>query len=148
MKKLPTTFYKELHTLRDKYGDSEYHRDEILPATMALLSKYLDNGKALLKDAANSILDRVDRADDRASDGMFPHCAHVPLGEKKRIKRGAMNRAQLDRRKRVIDHNKSAQDKSWSGETVWINGCSDALEGMPPETTVSDVVQDMAVAAE
>ena len=148
MKRLPTDFYKELHTIRDKYGESEYHRDEILPATMALVSKYMDDDKDLLKDAANAILDNVDRADDKASAGMFPHFAHVPLGEKRRIKRGAMNEAQLDRRKRVIDDNKTAQDNSWGLETSWINTCKDSLKGMPPETKVSDVLQDAAVAAE
>ena len=148
MKRMPTDFYKELHALRDKYGESEYHRDEILPATMALISKHLKGEKELLRDAANSILDSAEKSDDNAGGGMFPQNAHIALGEKKRIKRGAMNLGQLNRRKRVIDHNKTAQDKSWSEETAWINACSDALEGMPPETRVSEVLQDAAVAAE
>ncbi len=145
MKRMPTKFYKELYTLRDKYGESEYHRDEILPAAMALLDRHLGDDRALLKDAANSILDSMDRTDDASCQGMFPYDSHVALGERRRIKRGHMTLAQLNRRKRVIDHNKAGQDKGWSEETSWINGCSDALEGMPPETKVLEaLLQDAA----
>ena len=114
---------------------------------MALIRKYLDDGKALLKDAANSILDSAEKADDHSVGGMFPHFAHVALGERRRIKRGAMNLGQVNRRKRVIDHNKASQDTAWISETKWLNDSADALEGMPPETKVSDVLQDESVAA-
>ena len=69
---------------------------------------------------------------------------HVDLGDKRRIKRGSMNLEHLQRRKRIIDHNEAAQDKSWSEETAWLNTCIDALQGLPPETKVSDVLQDDA----
>ena len=144
MKRMPTSVYKELHTIRDKYGENEYHRDELLPAAMGLLSKHLDDGKELLKDLANSVLDRMDKADDSAGQGLFPYKAQIALGEKKRIKRGAMNLGQLNRRKRVIDHNKASQDTAWIGETNWLNNAGDALEGRPPETKVSDVIAEQS----
>ena len=53
MKRKPTEFYKQMHELRDKYGQSEYDRDELLPAAMALLGKYED-GNELLREAANA----------------------------------------------------------------------------------------------
>ena len=49
MKRMPTSVYKELHVLRDKYGENEYHRDELLPAAMALIGKHLDDGKELVR---------------------------------------------------------------------------------------------------
>ena len=51
-----------------------------------------------------------------------------------------MNLAHLHRRKRFIDDNETAQDKSWADETAWINAFIDALQGTPTATKVSDVL--------
>ena len=148
MKRLPSAFYKELHTLRDRYGETEYQRDDILPATMGLINKHLKgDGNELLRDAANAILDSAEKTDDAAGGrDFFPQFAHVALGDKMRIKRGAMEIPHVTRRKRVIDHNKEAQDGSWADETRWLNACADALHDKPIGTKVADVMAESAAA--
>ena len=60
----------------------------------------------------------------------------VALSEKTRINRLAMNLEQLNRRKQLINH--SGGDVR--GETTWLDTCIDALEGLLPETKVSDLL--------
>lgn len=123
MKRRPSEFYGEFYELRSGYGDKEYGRDDILPAAKALLKKYLLTEDELLTDAAIEILDRADKSDDRAAEGLFPYDLHIALGGKRRISRGAMNLNQHWRRKVIIDANKIAQDVAWANET---NGSTSA----------------------
>ena len=142
MRRMPSSFYKELAVLRDKFGETEYSRDQLLPAVMGLISKYLKDERDLLRDAANGILDSVEKSDDGDQPGLFPYEQHTSLGEKKRIKRGKMNISQHDRRKRVIDHNKTGQDRAWAAETAWLNEGVDQLKGKPETTTRDQVLSE------
>lgn len=145
MKRRKYKFYKDLHEIRDRFGEKEYDRDDILPDAVALLKQDLEEGgdqELLYIDAMNSILDSMDKADDKAATGFFPYLTHVALGDHKRIKRGKMIETQLRRRKRLIDDNQIAQNVAWAQETEWINAGLEALEGEPPETTVEDVLPE------
>ncbi len=142
MKRLKHRFYQDLHAIRDKYGEVEYDRDEILPAAMALLRSELDDDQALLRDAANAILDSFDKSDDTATKGIFPYLTHVALGEKKRIKRGAMEDGHLDRRKDLIDRNHESQNVAWAQETTWLRVAREALKDAPADTKIRDVIPD------
>lgn len=149
MKRLSNKFYKELSDVRSRFGETEYSRDQIVPAVVGLLRKHEVQDGELLRDAANSILDRVEREnDDRAEKGLFDDDEHVKLGDANRIKRKRMNMEQMRRRKRVIDHNKKYQDRAWAAETDWIDSGMTMLEGFPPETTLEDVRATSQRAAE
>ena len=68
---------------------------------------------------------------------------HVSLGGEQRIKRGAMNTEQINRRRLVI-----AGDDAYSGENRWLDIAANALKGTPPETKIMDVLpEDMGEAA-
>ncbi len=142
MKKLSTSFYKKFHEIRDQYGNVEYGHEDMLPAVISLMRSDGVDEDAVLRDAAKAVLDSADRADDRAHQGFLSFNAHIALGERRRIKRGSMNDAQVNRRKRLIDENAINQQKAWQVETHFLNSCIDALDGMPPETTVSDVLSE------
>jgi hypothetical protein len=147
MMRLPSKFYKELQELRSKYGHQEYDRDELLPAAMALLIKYDVDQEALLRDEANMLLDRAEKAEDKAGEGLFPYDAQTALGEKRRINRGRMALGQLYRRKIVIDTNLAGQQLSWGNETHWLNERIIALSDHPPGAVVEDVVPEQKSAA-
>jgi hypothetical protein len=136
MKRLPSEFYREIDALRSAMGESEYNRDQILPAVIGLIEKHRTDTKThLLRDAANAILDNIEAAEDKQRQpGLFAYDAQVALGDRQRIKRGRMDRDQHLRRKRVIDQNKIAQDQAWAEETNWINRGIDALEKLPTGT--------------
>lgn len=69
--------------------------------------------------------------------------AHVSLGGEQRIKRGAMNIEQINRRRLVIK-----DDEVLSGENIGLDIAAKALVGTPPETKVWDVLpEDVGVAA-
>ncbi len=69
--------------------------------------------------------------------------AHVHLGGGQRIKRGAMNIEQINRRRLVIK-----DDDAYSGENRWLDIAANALNGMPPETKVWDVLaEDVGIEA-
>ena len=69
--------------------------------------------------------------------------AHVSLGGKQLIKRGAMNIEQINRRRLVIK-----DDETSSGENRWLDIAANALNGTPSETKVWDVLaEDVGVAA-
>jgi hypothetical protein len=144
MRRLATAFYADLKHLRDQYGEHEYHRDQILPSVIALLDKHMgDAGNALKNDAANAILDNAEASEDSTDQAdFFNYEAQTALGNKMRIKRKRMNREQLARRKRIIDHNKIAQDRSWAAESTWINQGLDALEGHSLDTVREDVIDE------
>ena len=57
MKRLKAQFYVELNILRSKYGDVEYDRDDILPATIGLMEKHGFSPDGVKRDAANAIED-------------------------------------------------------------------------------------------
>ena len=61
---------------------------------------------------------------------------HVALSDNTRIKLVAMNLEQLNRRKRHINHS----GENDCGETAWLNICIDALEGLPSETKLLDIL--------
>lgn len=136
-------FYKDLHALRNQYGETEYSREDILPATMALLERHGCSREDLLRDAATTTLNSIESAEDRAGadgQGEFDYGAHVALGNTKRIRRGFMNLECLMRRERLIDDNKAAQDRAWQREKAWNRRCIDALAGHTIETVVQDVL--------
>jgi hypothetical protein len=139
MRRLPTKFYAELHQVRSQFGECEYDRDQTLPSVMDLLRKSSVNEGDLLRDAANAILDNAEKADDSAT-GLFDFGVDVALGERRRIRRGRMNVEQCRRRKRLIDHNKVAQDQAWAKETDWLNTAMDHLDQRPLTTVVEDVM--------
>lgn len=141
------TFYKEIADIRSAYGNTEYDRDQILPAVIGLLRKHEVRDADLMRDAANAILDNAEKAEDEATPGLFPYDAQVALGERRRIKRGRLNNEQLWRRKRVIDHNKKSQDRAWGNETDWLETAMDALKGHDASTTVQDVLPSPIMAA-
>jgi hypothetical protein len=146
--KLPSEFYKDVADLRSGYGLKEYHRDEIRPAVEVLIDKHLKDAKrdaaAIMKShLADSILDGMERQDDQAANGeLFPHDAHVALGDKKRIRRGRMTVEHMERRKRVIDQNKIAQDRAWANETAWLMRGLKALDGHSPNTVLEEVIDE------
>jgi hypothetical protein len=147
MRKLPSGFYADLALLRNKKGEQEYRRDEILPDVVALFHKHYtreDPAAALLRDWANSVLDTAEAVEDKAQDDLFPHQAQVALGGpgRPRIKRGRINLDQAFRRKRVIDTNKIAQDRSWANETHWLGNTIDALRGHAPNVVREDVLHE------
>jgi hypothetical protein len=139
-------FYVELHALRKKYGQHEYTRDEILPATKALMVKYVKEGaETFLNDAARTLLDGIEAAEDRRDPNqpdLFHHDAQIALGEQRRICRGRMNLEQLNRRKVVLDANHARQNLSWAKETDWINTRSTGLQGMPLSTVIADIFNE------
>ena len=70
--------------------------------------------------------------------------AHVSLGGEQRIKRGAMNIEQINRRRLVI----KKDDEPLNGENRWLDIAAKALVGTPPETKVWDVLpEDVGMAA-
>lgn len=143
MRKMNSTFYHELADVRSQYGETEYHRDQIIPAVIGLLRKHAVKDADLMRDAANAILDNAEKAEDSdKQDGLFPYDAQIALGERRRIKRGRLNSEQLWRRKRVIDHNKRAQDRAWGDETGWIETAMEALHGHDLATVVQDVLPE------
>ena len=62
---------------------------------------------------------------------------HVALSEKTRIKRGAMNLEQLNRRKRFINNS----GENIHGETKWLDICIGLLDELPPKTKVSNLLR-------
>lgn len=140
MRRMNMTFYKEIADIRSAYGNTEYDRDQILPAVIGLLRRHEVRDADLMRDAANAILDNAEKAEDEATPGLFPYDAQVALGERRRIKRGRLNNEQLWRRKRVIDHNKKSQDRAWGNETDWLETAMDALKGYDASTVVQDVL--------
>jgi len=147
MRKLHSDFYKKLSDLRSLYGESEYSRNDILPAVMALISEFLKDGKELLRDAAIAILDSAEKTEDQSKEGLFPYDGQVALGGTRRIKRGAMNKEQHRRRKLVIDSNLSAVHHAWSSETQWLNIGQEALKDLPDDTRRSDVLDEAGLHA-
>ena len=101
MKRLKSTFYKELRELRDNLGNTEYDRSDIRGPAVVLLKQFITDPNALWDDAADKILDGIEKAEDTTEDhpDLFPYLAHVALGEGKRIRRGRMNLDQMRRRK-------------------------------------------------
>lgn len=61
----------------------------------------------------------------------------VPLSAKMSIKLIAMNLQQMTRRKRFIASTKEAP----TGEPAWLDICIHALQGWPPMTRVSDLLE-------
>lgn len=139
MRRLATDFYADIKALRDRYGETEYSRNDLLPATVVLIKKYLKDDDELVRDAAIEILDRFDKRDEEAAGGLFPEDGHVKLGGTQRIKRSAMTLAHLLRRKAVIDNNRMAQDQAWATETNWVNPEIEAMQGYLPGTTRSQI---------
>jgi hypothetical protein len=135
-----------LALLRDKKGEQEYRRDEILPDVIALFHRHYteDPAAALLRDWANSVLDTAEAVEDKAHDDLFLHQAQIALGGpgRPRIKRGRINLDQAFRRKRVIDKNKIAQDRAWANETHWLDDTLDALRGHAPDVVREDVLNE------
>jgi hypothetical protein len=143
MRRLPSDFYRRLDEIREVFGENEYSRDDIRPTVIELIRECVPPGdNDLYKDAADEKLDAAEKSDDNASTGFFPYLAHVALGEKKRIRRGRMNREQMMRRKRMLDEIKRAQDIGWANETNWLNTGIDALEGYPSTTVREDVLRE------
>ncbi len=140
--KKPAEFHEEFCRLRDRYGDTEYDRNDLVPEVAALLAKHVDMD-SMLENEAITVLKDAEKADNKAGEGLFPHDAHVPLGERKLIKRGAMTFDTCLRRKRVIDANKAAQDNAWALETEWIGASMDQLRDRPMNTKVSDLVGEL-----
>lgn len=136
MKRMRNPFYAELKSLRARKGELEYDRDDIRPNVVALLKKYKVKGDDLFDDEADKILDSAEKSDDKAAEGLFPDDAHVPLGEKKRVRRDCMALDHILRRKRVLDHAKISHDKAWAAETNWLDEHMDLLAGRPADTTV------------
>jgi hypothetical protein len=148
MKRLSADFYAKVHTLRDAVGEAEYDRDEKLLLPVVALLRAEKRDELMLRDAANQILDNMEKAEDEALQGtLFPYSAHIALGDKRRIKRGAMNLEQHYRRKRLIDANHAAQTHGWDRETRWLNEGIDALEDRPRATKRSDVLTEQAETA-
>lgn len=145
MRRMPTAFYRDVHALRAKYGDTEYSRKSLVAPIADLIEMHREDcGRELLLDQAEKILDSIEKAEDQSSGGLFPYEGHVALGETQRIKRGKMNISQHYRRKRVIDSNKVAQDRAWAEETAWINDGIDALTSMPINTKRCDVLNEVS----
>jgi hypothetical protein len=138
MKRMKSAFYRDVDGLRAEFGKTEYHRDQLLPQVMVLLTKHGVERDDLLREAANGILDHVEKAEDGATPGLFDFDTQIALGEKKRIRRGYMNGEQIMRRKRIIDGNKMAQDEAWRDETLWLNEWGDKLVGFPGDTRIID----------
>lgn len=142
-------FHTDLAKLRSQYGDSEYSRQDILPAVAGLLKKHGATHDALLHEAASAVLDAVEKSEDKADEStptLFPDDAHAALGDGKRIKRCKMTMGHCLRRKGIIDANKAAQDKAWALETSWLNERITALSERPPTTTVGDIFVQPAAA--
>jgi hypothetical protein len=147
MKRLPTLFYRDLKDLRDEWGDVEYDRHDLAKAARPLLDKHLalgsDAGDILKDDLIIQILEAIEgRENDPKQGNLFSYDAHVPLGPNKRVKRGRMNLAQLERRKKVIDGNMEAQVKAYSLETAWITPRINLLRGRPASAVVDDVISE------
>lgn len=139
-------FYKAIDELRSKYGETEYDRDQIIPAVMGLLREHQVDDADLMRDAANAILDKIEKQEDASKQSdFFPYDKQVALGERHRIRRGRLNTEQLYRRKRVIDVNKMGQDRAWANETDWLGNALDALRGHDLSTTVQDVLPETPV---
>jgi hypothetical protein len=147
MRKLSNDFYRELHKLRDLYGETEYSQNDILPAAMSLVEGYLTDGsRELLRDVTKEILDKADKSDDRSVDGLFDYDGHIALGDKRRIKRGAMNGDQHRRRQKLINANYGSQHAAWFKETKWIDAGLDVLQEYPATTKRRDVLPEEATA--
>jgi hypothetical protein len=150
MRKLDSTFYRELDELRSHLGNTEYNRDQSLPAVIGLMRKYEVRDSDLMRDAANGILDNIEKAEDKAAQvdaksgqlNLFPYATQIALGGRNRIKRGWANFEQLWRRKRVIDKNKRDQDRAWGAESSWLDDKMELLKGHDSATTVRDVAPE------
>jgi hypothetical protein len=142
MKKMPNEFHKALRDLRDSYGKSEYKREELVPHVAELVKQYTHDGYYLLCEAARAFIERAEKAEDRADEGMFPYDAHIALGEGKRIRRSSMTFSHHFQRKAVIDNNKIATDRAWAEETGWLNPGIEALKDEPLGTKRSDVLDE------
>lgn len=139
-----SSFWREAHELRDRFGEIEYETTDLLPGMMALLRRHLKDDDELLRSEALHIIDRLDRQDAGAHDGFFPYDAHVALGEKKRIRRGAMTLDHLFRRKRVVDDNYSAQGEAWRKESDHLYKGMSALRDKPSDMKLENVLAEKA----
>ena len=63
--------------------------------------------------------------------------AHVSLGGKQRIKRGAMNIEQINRRRLVIK-----DYEAFSAKNRWLDSAANALSGTPRGTKVRNVLPE------
>jgi hypothetical protein len=147
MRRMRSAFYRDVDAVRSGVGTTEYHRDTILPTVMELLVTHGVHQDELLREAANAILDHIEKSEDEQSPGLFDYDSQIALGDKRRIRRGYMNSEQIMRRKRIIDNNKMAQDVAWRQETVWLNEKTDRLVGFPSDTRIIDVDAAEAAAA-
>jgi hypothetical protein len=140
----PREFLNDAARVREEFGHTEYSREDILPEIEALFDRHNIGHAELRRDAAVQYLDSIERAEDKVPDhpDLFSHEKHLALGGGRRIKRGRVNLEQAARRKRVIDKNKTGQDRSWAAETEWLNDTVDALAGYSPETVREDVLNE------
>ena len=144
MKRRKAAFYKEVHEVRDKYGEKQYDRDELVPDVVFLVKKHVKidgDEDELWRAAAITVLDNLDKSDAIAADGLFSLTAHVALGERLRIRRGAMTFRHLLMREIVIDTNKARQDEAWAVEKKWSLDKRTGLGTLSPEATVEDIVK-------
>lgn len=138
-------FRRDLAELRSQWGENEYHRDEILPEVVALMSEHGIRADALMRDAASHALNEAEKEEDRRQldqPNLFPFDAQIALGEGRRIKRGRMTLEQHRRRGRIIDANKAAQDRAWAAENEWLHDGEDALWGYSLMTVREDVLNE------
>jgi len=143
--RLPTAFYREFHAHRDDYGKIEYDVEDLIEKAIPILEKHLgdDAGRALELELLKSINDNIEaRENDPRQGEIFGHDGHVPLGKRRRIKRGRMTSDQCFRRKLIIDENHKHQNSAWAVETSWLNETMAALRGLPLETKREDVLNE------
>jgi len=140
MKRFPAAFYREIERLREGLR-GEYNRDKALrSAVVMLIRDYEHSADELYEDAADAILDRIEKEEANSKTGMLPLGEHVALGDKQRCPRRDMTLAIIMRRDRVIDINKAQQDASWAVEKAFNRRCQELLAGRAEGTTIRDVL--------
>jgi len=143
MRRFPSAFYRDLRAARDRLGSREYNRDtDLRPSVIALIKDYEHSSDDLYIDAADNILDNIEKTEheDAGGETLFPLSEHLPLGGKQRIARGAMGIAEIRRRERIIDENKERQDAAWAREKRVNRLAIDRLADLPLGTRWSDVI--------
>lgn len=145
MKRLATGFYKEFHKHRDAFGQTEYDVEKLIESAIPLLEKHLgtDAGRQLEIDLLRAINEGIEaRENDSRQGNLFSYDAHMPLGDRRRVKRGRANFDQLFRRKLIVDRNQEVQASAWAVETHWLNDRMAALREQPLTAVVEDLLNE------
>ena len=116
-------------------------RDELVIEIMDLIRNHVKSDDALLRNAAEDVLDRaMKRSDHNGQNTLFPDDGVIALGNNQIVRRDRMTLEDHYARKRVVEANHKAVAEKAFAETDWLNEGIDLLTGKSPGTVRGDVI--------